>query len=70
MEDWQIRLCNEYFELNTRIMSLQRVLYHYKNGTLPFNPVGGIELMSKQLKTMKAYRDCLEERAALADIPL
>lgn len=70
MEDYKERLCKEYFDLTTRIMGLQNVLYHNENGTLDFKLVSPVELMRSQLRAMKDYRDCLETRARLENIPL
>ena len=69
-EDFKDRFKAEYLQLKIRIQGLESMLKQYKEGTLPFTPKCGYEILHEQLAYMKGYLDRLEERAKIEGIEL
>jgi hypothetical protein len=69
-KDFKDRAKAEYYQLDNRIKGLERMLEGYRNNTLDFVPNCSYDLLHTQLVYMKAYRDVLEERAAIENIDL
>lgn len=69
-KDFKDRAKAEYYQLDNRIKGLERMLEGYRNNTLDFVPNCSYDLLHTQLVYMRAYRDVLEERAAIENIDL
>lgn len=70
MEDYKVRMVNEYAELKNRYEKLHRMLVKHDAGTLDFKPTCPIELLRDQAATMGKYLYILEVRAELENIDL
>ena len=70
MEDYKVRMVNEYAELKSRYEKLHRMLVKHDAGTLDFTPTCPIELLRDQAATMGRYLYILEVRAELENIDL
>ena len=68
--DYKERFRAEYFQLVIRMRGLANMLQKYKDGTLTFKPSCSYDLLNGQLKVMKLYKDCLEERAEIENVIL
>lgn len=70
MEDYKLRMINEYTELKTRHKKLHRMLVKFDAGKLEFDPTCPIELLRDQAAVMGRYLYILEERAVIEGIEL
>ena len=70
MEDYKIRMQNEYKELKERYEKLHKMLVKYAAGTLDFKPNCSIELLEEQAHAMGKYLYALEKRAEIENVPL
>lgn len=68
--DYKDRFKAEYYQLKIRIDKLSDVLDKYDRGTLEFTPTCGIEILTIQYESMKAYLCTLKERARIEKIEL
>ena len=68
--DYKERFRAEYFQLVIRMRGLANMLQKYKDGTLTFKPSCSYDLLNGQLKAMKLYKDCLEERSEIENVIL
>lgn len=70
MEDYKIRMINEYKELKNKYNKLHRMLVKYEAGTLDFTPNCSIDILKWQKKVMGEYLNILEIRAEIEGICL
>ena len=70
MEDYKVRMINEYKELKDRYQKLHNMLVKYDAKKLDFTPTCPIDLLREQAATMGKYLYILEERALIEDIEL
>lgn len=70
MEDYKMRLCNEYWEVKTRYEKLHRMLIKREAGTLGFKLNCPFELLEEQALHMGNYLHCLEVRAEIEGVDL
>lgn len=70
MEDYKLRMINEYKELKGKYDRLHRMLVKYDAGKLDFTPTCPIDLLKKQASFMGQYLYILEVRAVLEDVDL
>ena len=70
MEDYKLRMINEYKELKEKYDKLHRMLVKYDAGKLDFIPTCPIDLLRKQASIMGQYLYVLETRAVIEDINL
>lgn len=70
MEDYKLRMINEYKELKGKYDRLHRMLVKYDAGKLDFTPTCPIDLLRKQASIMGQYLYVLETRAVIEDINL
>ena len=68
--DYEERMRVEYRELTARAGRLRDMLQRYADGTLDFEPVCPISLLSRQLDVMDAYANLLRHRAKLEHVDL
>lgn len=68
--DYKDRFVAEYEQLNIRYNKLSVMVLKYREGKLDFKPTCPIELLEKQLESMRIYLECLYERAELEGIEL
>lgn len=68
--DYEERMRVEYRELTARAGGLRDMLQRYADGTLDFEPVCPISLLSRQLDVMDEYADLLRHRAKLEHVNL
>lgn len=67
---YQDRMRVEYRELTVRAGRLRGMLQRYADGTLDFEPVCPISLLSRQLDVMDAYANLLRHRAKIEHVDL
>ena len=70
MEDYKLRMINEYKELKGKYDRLHRMLVKYDAGKLDFTPTCPIDLLRKQASIMGQYLYILETRAVIEGINL
>lgn len=70
MEDYKLRMINEYKELKGKYDRLHRMLVKYDAGKLDFIPTCPIDLLRKQASLMGQYLYILETRAVIEDVNL
>ena len=70
MEDYKVRMVNEYKELKDRYQKLHNMLVKYDAKKLEFTPTCPIDLLREQAATMGKYLYILEERALIEGIEL
>ena len=68
--DYKERMRVEYRELTARAGRLRDMLQRYADGTLDFEPVCPIGLLSRQLDVMDAYAGLLRHRAKIEHVNL
>lgn len=67
---YQDRMRVEYLELPVRAGGLRDMLQRYADGTLDFEPVCPITLLSRQLDVMDEYANLLRHRAKIEHVNL
>lgn len=70
MEDYKLRMINEYKNLKEKYDKLHKILVKYDAGKLDFTPTCPIDLLRKQASIMGQYLYVLEIRAVIEDINL
>ena len=70
MEDYKVRMIEEYRELKQRYNKLHSMIVKYEAGTLEFKPDCPIELLTKQKRIMGEYLHVLEVRAEIERVDL
>lgn len=70
MEDYKIRVVEEYVELKERYEKLHKMIVKYDANTLGFDPNCPIYLLRKQKSLMGQYLNILEIRAEIENIDL
>lgn len=70
MEEYKVRMVNEYRETKERYNKLHRMLVRHDAGTLSFIPACPVELLRKQAAAMGEYLYILEIRAEIEDVDL
>lgn len=70
MEDYKLRMVNEYRELKEKYDKLHRMLVKYDAGKLDFIPACPIDLLRKQASCMGQYLYILETRAVIEGVNL
>ena len=68
--DYEERMRVEYRELTARAGRLRDMLQRYADGTLDFEPVCPISLLSRQLDVMDEYANLLRHRAKIEHVNL
>lgn len=68
--DYEERMRVEYRELTARAGRLRSMLQRYADGTLDFEPVCPISLLSRQLDVMDEYANLLRHRAKIEHVHL
>lgn len=68
--DYEERMRVEYRELTARAGRLRDMLQRYADGTLDFEPVCPISLLSRQLDVMDEYAGLLRHRAKIEHVDL
>ena len=69
MEDYKLRMINEYKELKEKYNKLHKMLVKYDAGKLDFTQTS-IDLLRKQASFMRQYLYILETRAVIEDVDL
>ena len=70
MEDYKIRMINEYKELKEKYQKLHKMLVKHDAGNLGFTLSCPVELLRNQASVMGEYLYILEERAEIEGIDL
>ena len=70
MEDYKIRVVEEYKQVKDRYEKLHKMLVKADAGKLEFTPTCPIDLLREQAAAMGRYLYILEERAVIEDIDL
>lgn len=70
MEDYKIRLVNEYKQLKERTDKLCYMLDRWLMNDLDFVPSCSFHLLETQYHIMKAYLNILEQRAEIDNITI
>lgn len=70
MEDYKLRMINEYKELKGKYDRLHRMLVKYDAGKLDFTPTCPIDLLRKQASIMGQYLYVLETRSLIEGVNL
>lgn len=70
MEDYKLRMINEYKNLEEKYNKLHKMLVKYDAGKLDFTPTCPIDLLRKQASFMGQYLYILETRAVIEGIDL
>lgn len=70
MEDYKLRMLNEYKDLKDKYDKLHAMLVKYDAGKLDFELSCPIDLLRKQASVMGEYLYILETRAAIEDVPI
>lgn len=60
----------EYYQLEDRIIKLQKIVNDIKNKTLTFEPSCPSDILEAQLRTMKDYARILIIRSFIEKVPL
>ena len=70
MEDYKIRMAEEYRQTKNRYNKLHNIIVKYEAGTLEFRLNCPIEILKKQAAAMGNYLFILEVRAELENVIL
>ena len=70
MEDYKIRMQEEYKQTKERYKKLHKMLVKYDAGTLDFELSCPVGLLREQKSTMGHYLNILEIRAEIENVPL
>ena len=70
MEDYKIRMQEEYKQTKERYKKLHKMLVKYDAGTLGFKLSCPVGLLRDQKSTMGHYLNILEIRAEIENVPL
>ncbi len=70
MEEYKIRMQEEYKQLKEKYTKLHKMLVKYDAGTLDFEPTCPVGLLRDQKSTMGHYLNILEIRAEIEKVPL
>lgn len=70
MQDYQLRMCEEYKQLKSKYDKLHSMLVKYEANTLDFTPTCPIDLLKRQKKAMGEYLNVLEIRAEIEHVDL
>ena len=70
MEDYKIRMQEEYKQTKGRYKKLHKMLVKYDAGTLDFELSCPVGLLRDQKSTMGHYLNILEIRAEIENVPL
>ena len=70
MEDYKLRMINEYKNLEEKYNKLHKMLVKYDAGKLDFTPTCPIDLLRKQANIMGQYLYVLETRAVIEGVNL
>ena len=70
MEDYKLRMINEYKNLEEKYNKLHKMLVKYDAGKLDFAPTCPIDLLRKQASFMGQYLYILETRAVIEGVNL
>ena len=70
MEDYKLRMINEYKNLEEKYNKLHKMLVKYDAGKLDFTPTCPIDLLRKQASFMGQYLYILETRAVIEGVNL
>lgn len=70
MEDYKIRMQEEYKQTKDRYKKLHKMLVKYDAGTLDFELSCPVGLLRDQKSTMGHYLNILEIRAEIENVPL
>lgn len=68
--DYKARMKKEYWQLKDRYDKLHQMCVKYEAGTLDFEPICSLELLTKQKAAMGNYLHCLEVRAQIEGVKL
>ena len=69
-KDYKDRFKGEYYQLEGRLIKLERMLNKWEKGTLGFEPVCPKELLMEQFRCMRKYMAILELMARKENIVL
>lgn len=69
-DDWKERFKAEYQQVKIRAEKLERMIYMYDEGTLPFQPKAPMILLRDQKDAMRDYMLQLELRAKHEEVDL
>ena len=70
MENYKLRMINEYRELKEKYDKLHKMLVKYDAGKLDFIPTCPIDMLRKQASIMGQYLYILETRAVIEGVSL
>lgn len=70
MDDYKIRMAEEYRQLKEKYDRLHKMLVRYDAGTLDFTPSCPIQLLRDQAAAMGKYLYILEVRAQIEKVDL
>lgn len=70
MEDYKLRMIEEYKELKARRESLHRILIKNEAGTLDFELNCPVKILMLQEQAMEQYMHVLEVRAEIESVDL
>lgn len=70
MEDYKIRMIEEYKQLKDRYQKLHKMTVKYEAGTLDFEPSCPLDLLKRQKRAMGEYLNVLEIRAKIENVEL
>lgn len=68
--DYKARMKNEYWQLKDRYTKLHNMCIKYEAGTLDFEPICSLGLLTAQKAAMGKYLQCLEVRAQIEEVKL
>lgn len=69
-DDYKERFRAEYYQTRIRYEKLHKMCIQYRAGTLGFEPVCCLNLLTEQKRHMGEYLQCLEVRAEIEKIEL
>lgn len=70
MQDYKVRMQNEYKETKERYNKLHNIIVKYEAGTLDFQPNCSIHILERQARAMGEYLYMLELRAEIEGVEL
>lgn len=70
MQDYKVRMQNEYKETKERYNKLHNIIVKYEAGTLDFQPTCSIHILERQARAMGEYLYMLELRAEIEGVEL
>lgn len=68
--NYKARMKNEYWQLKDRYTKLHNMCIKYEAGTLDFEPICSLGLLTAQKAAMGKYLQCLEVRAQIEEVNL